>query len=498
MDAAAWALIVGSLMVLMALGGSALRHLPLSTAMLYLPVGIAIGPAWLALAAYDPIADAAVIEHLTEVVVVVSLFTVGLKLSVALDDRRWLLPIRLAVVSMLVTVGLIALVAMAIGLPVGAAVLLGAILAPTDPVLASDVQVSNPDDRDRLRIALTGEGGLNDGTAFPLVMLGLGLLGLHGIGEHGLRWFGIDVVWAVTAGLAVGALLGTLVGRLVLHLRRRHKTAVGYDDFLALGLIGLAYGTALAVHSYGFLAVFAAGVALRRVERQETLAGQPANGVASAAGAEAARLQRDPEADEERTAEARAGQPAARGEGGPAGNGEATGEPPTTPTVVGQALQVPQAPVAPENVATDPAFAPAFMAHAMLGSNEQIERIGEVASVVLLGSMLWTIDWARVPWWFVPVVFLLVRPVSVAIGLAGTGTPALQRRMTGWFGIRGIGSMYYLSYAITHGVEADLARTLAALTLVTVVASIVVHGVSVTPLMSRYERLRAAARARRG
>ena len=204
MEVAAWALIVGGLLVLMALGGSTLKHLPLSTAMLYLPVGLAIGPLWLGLARFDPIADAKLLEHLTEFVVVVSLFSVGLKLSVELDDRRWLLPLRLAVGSMVLTVGLIALAGVAMGLPVGAAVLLGAILAPTDPVLASDVQVADPEDRSRLRVALTGEGGLNDGTAFPFVMLGLGLLGLHPLGEWGVRWFLVDVVWAVCGGLVIG------------------------------------------------------------------------------------------------------------------------------------------------------------------------------------------------------------------------------------------------------------------------------------------------------
>ena len=125
----------------------------------------------------------------------------------------------------------------ALGLTLGAAILLGAILAPTDPVLASDVQLAHPHDRDRLRFTLTGEGGLNDGTAFPFVMLGLGLLGLHDLGPDGLRWLAVDVVWAVVVGLAIGFALGTLVGRLVVHLRSARREFTGADDFLALGLI---------------------------------------------------------------------------------------------------------------------------------------------------------------------------------------------------------------------------------------------------------------------
>lgn len=459
MEVAAWALMVGGVLVLMALSGSALKHLPLSTAMLYLPAGLAIGPLWAGLAQVDPIADARLLEHLTELVVVVSLFCAGLKLSLNLDDRRWLLPLRLALVSMVLTVGLIALAGMAMGLPLGAAVLLGAILAPTDPVLASDVQVSDPQDRSRLRVALTGEGGLNDGTAFPFVMLGLGLLGLHPLGDAGLRWWLLDVLWAVSGGLAIGAALGTLMGRLVLHLRVRHEQAVGYDDFLALGLIALSYGAALLAGTYGFLAVFAAGVALRRVERRFTQAVRDDDG--EPAGAP---------------------QP---------GVGQAvTPSRPPRPSLPPESPVPPVSPAPDDQVATHPVHAPGFMAHAMLGSTEQVERIGEVAAVVLLGVMLGTVDWSLVAWWFVPLLFLVIRPVSVAIGLAGSGVTRTQRRLIGWFGVRGIGSLYYLGYALTHGLDPTLADPLVAITLAAVVASIVAYGVSVTPLMERYEALR--------
>ena len=454
-NVAVWALIVGALLMTMALSGSALRHLPLSTAMFYLPVGYAVGPAGLGLLHVNLRADAPLLEHLAEAVVVVSLFSAGLKLSVALDDRTWLLPLRLASGSMVVTVLLLALLGLAIGLPLGAAVLLGAILAPTDPVLASDVQVSDPGDRSRLRVALTGEGGLNDGTAFPFVMLGLGLLQLHPLGDFGLRWLLLDVLWAVAGGLAIGAALGTLMGRLVLHLRLRYQQALGYDDFLALGLIALAYGLALLLMTYGFLAVFAAGVALRRVERQASRAAQAADVPASPAP--------DPRAD------AAAAAP---------------------PAVVAQALALPTPAAGPDEVATHPAHAPAFLAHALLGSSEQIERIGEVAAVVLVGVLVSGVDWSLVPWWFVPVLFLAVRPLAVALGLAGAPTVRPQRLLISWFGIRGIGSLYYLGYALNHGLDARLAPQFIALTLAAVVASIVAHGVSVTPLMARYERLR--------
>ncbi|HEX7889401.1 MAG TPA: sodium:proton antiporter [Ramlibacter sp.] len=433
MDFALWSVIVGLLLVLMALASTVLKRLPLSTAMLYLLVGLGVGPLALGLVSLDPRGSASMLERMAEVVVLLSLFTAGLKLSPGLRDQRWALPVRLALNSMVVTVALIALVAwLFLDLPPGACILLGAILAPTDPVLASEVQVQEPQDGDKLRFALTGEGGLNDGSAFPFVMLGLGLLGLHELGPFGWRWFAVDVLWATAAGLATGWGLGIAIGRLVLWLRRRHKEAVGLDDFLALGLIALSYGCALLLHAYGFLAVFAAGVALRRLEQRHSA------GEASAASVERAMV------DPDRTLA--------------------------------------------ERVAVDPEHAPAFMAQAVLGFNQHAERIGEVAIVIAIGALLWAVPWQHAAWWFVPLLLLVIRPVAVRLGLARSAVSRGQRWLIGWFGIRGVGSLYYLMYAVNHGLPAPLADRLTALTLSVVVTSIVIHGISVTPLMAAYER----------
>ena len=318
-------LLVGVLLVAVAMLASFVKRLPLSETMIYLAAGTFLGPLGLGLFSIDALAHAGLIERLAEIAVIVSLFTTGLKLRVPLRDRQWWIPFGLASGSMVLTVGMVTLVGVfGLGLPIGGAVLLGAILAPTDPVLASDVQLENVRDRNRLRFSLTGEAGLNDGTAFPFVMLGLGLCDLHPLGAWGWKWWAVDVVWAVCAGLAIGSLFGALIGQGVIYLRREHHEGVGRDEFLALGLIALSYGTALLAHAYGFLAVFAAGLALRAVERRHT--------------------------------------------------GK---EPPAEDLAVGAGLK-------PDEIATHPKKAPAHMAGAVLAFNEKMERIVEVALVLVI------------------------------------------------------------------------------------------------------------------
>lgn len=432
-------LIIGLLLIIMTMASSFLSRLPLSAAMLYLGVGIAIGPLGLGLLQIDTLENKVLLERVTEIAVLISLFTAGMKLELPLRDRRWRIPVQLATVSMIVTVGLItALGFYGLGLPLGAAVLLGAILAPTDPVLASDVQVSNPGDRDRLRFGLTGEGGLNDGTAFPFVMLGLGLLGLHELGEGGWRWWMVDVLWAITAGLGLGYLLGTLVGRAIIYLRVRHREALRSDEFIALGLIGLTYGVALLCHSYGFLAVFAAGLALRRIDEGK-----------SARPSEQAEI---PE------------------------------------SVSG---------LSPDEQAASGAEAPANMMNAVQRFNSQLESFVEVGIVLAVGVLLATVEFERDALWFVPVLFVLVRPLAVYMGLLGTRVKGSQRNLISWFGIRGIGSLYYLLYAINHGIQPVLTNRLLSMTLSVVVASVIAHGISVTPLMTHYEARKTAKKKQR-
>jgi NhaP-type Na+/H+ or K+/H+ antiporter len=425
---AAWFLITGALLIGFALFGTLLKRLPLTSSMFYLAVGALLGPWGAGLLEVDAIDEAGMLERLTEVAVVISLFTAGLKLRLPWSDGRWRVALLLSSVAMLLTIAGIAAVAMAAGMTLPVALLLGAILAPTDPVLASDVQVSHPHDAEPVRFSLTGEAGLNDGTAFPFVMLGLGLVGAHDLGAFGWRWWTFDLLWAVVAGLGVGVACGAGVARLVLYLRRVHKEAVGLDEFLALGLIALSYGIALLAGGYGFLAVFAAGLSTRRVEREHADATPP--------------------------------------------------------------KQVVQAGLSDVEQATNHDTAPAYMANAVLSFNEQLERLGELAVVVVVGAMLAQIESVGPGVALALVLFVAIRPLSTFLTLLPTRLVRSQQLFIAWFGVRGVGSIYYLAFALSHGLDGAFARQLADLTLVVVAMSIVLHGVSVTPLMQMYSARR--------
>lgn len=440
--------LLGLLLVVMTLTSSFIARVPLSSAILYLGVGVCIGPWGLELLKLDPIKDAGLIERLTEVAVLISLFTVGLKLELPLRDARWRIPLQLATVSMLITVGAITAVGVwLLNLPLGAAVLLGGILAPTDPVLASDVQVSDPQDRDRLRFGLTGEGGLNDGTAFPMVMLGLGLLSLHDLGDGGWRWWTVDVLWAVVGGVGIGFALGAVVGRAILYLRIRRREALGPDEFMVLGLIALAYGVAMLCHAYGFLAVFAAGLALRRV------AAQPLAQVAPGQVEDAEPAKKEQKAKDDAQA----------------------------------AERLPETPLIDE--------LPTYLMESVERFNAQLERLAEVAVVLVVGALLAVVDFGAEVLWFVPLLLFVIRPLAVYAGLVGVRMQRSQRRLIAWFGIRGIGSVYYLMYAITHDLHPVIAQRLLAITLAVILVSMLLHGVSVTPLMRGYEKRKEAKRA---
>jgi len=235
-----------------------------------------------------------------------------------------------------------------------------------------------------------------------------------------LRWFALDVVWAATAGIAIGWLCGKGVGHVVLYIRREFQEAVGLDDFQALGLIALTYGISLLAHANGFLAVLAAGLAMRHIEKL-TADNQPAG----------------------------------------------------TPKV------------AKSETVTHPATAPAHMVESVLSFNERFERLGELVVVLALGAILSTISFDDNGLWLALGLFLVIRPISVLVGLICARCSAHELKLMSWFVIRGIGSLYYLMYAIDAGIPTELTEKFVPLVLTVVAASIAAHGISATPLMKR-------------
>jgi NhaP-type Na+/H+ or K+/H+ antiporter len=411
-----WFVLVGVLLIAVALLGRFLDRLPVSLAIIYLLVGFALGPSGFDALELHPLRELEMLELVTEIALLIALFTVGIKMRVPVGDWRWILPLRLATLSLVLTIaGIAAAAHWGLGMAPGLALLLGAALAPTDPVLASDVQLRSQHDRDNLRFALTGEGGLNDGTAFPFIFLGLGLLGLHDIGTFGWRWGVLDLAWGTIGGLGIGFAIGAGVARGVRALRQWRQDAAIFDEFLLLGLIGLSYGVAQAAHTLGFLAVFAAGLALRRADDIH------------------------------------------------AGTDGSSHQSPLTPS--------------------------------MLGVNEQLERIVEVAVVLLVGAMISTGYWSLAGLALAALLFLVIRPLSVWLSVWGDAKGTAPRRLLGWFGIRGIGSVYYAVYAAAHDLRYGDAEELLSCVFTVVGASIVVHGVSASPLMELYQRRRARGRA---
>jgi NhaP-type Na+/H+ or K+/H+ antiporter len=147
-----------------------------------------------------------------------------------------------------------------------------------------------------------------------------------------------------------------------------------------------------------------------------------------------------------------------------------------------------------DEIAVHPEKAPAYLAEAVLAFNEKLERLLEVALVLAIGVMLSPETLSTRDLWFVPVLLLVVRPLAVVAGLAGAGVPRAHVAFLSWFGIRGIGSLYYLAHATGLGLPDDVARRLVSLTLWSIVVSVVVHGISVTPLMGWRAR-RSVARS---
>ncbi len=362
----------------------------------------------------DPVARRSVVEHATEICVLISLMGAGLAINRPFGRRRWASTWRLLGWTLPLTVVAVALAAHTVlGWPVVAALLLGAVLAPTDPVLASDVQVGEPvdseKDDDEVRFSLTSEAGLNDGLAFPLVYAAIAMAGASGVAWVG-EWAVTDLLYRCGAGVLCGLLTGKVLGALFFRAQVSDlRLAEHRDGFVALATTFLAYGLTELVHGYGFIAVFVTACTIRAAERAHGY-----NGV-------------------------------------------------------------------------------------LHGFIEQVERLFTAWLILLLGGFVATGGLAALTWRGVVVTLLLllvIRPLAGwAAALGGRAGPR-ERGVTAFFGIRGIGSLFYLAYALGQADFGVPEAELWAVVAFTVLASLILHGVTATPVMVRLDRLRErAARA---
>lgn len=435
-----WTMLTSAVLLLMALASSFVRDLPISTSMVYLLIGIVLGPVGFDVVSLDVTEHAGIVERVAEAAVVIALFIGGLKLRLGWRDPAWRAAVMLAGPIMIVCIAALAVVAhVVLGLPPAAALLLAAILAPTDPVLASAVSVSDADDCDRMRCGLSGEAGLNDGTAFPFVVLALGLAA-QGTGSWLVEWAALRVLWAIPAALLLGYALGKVVGRIAIALRTRQRDTTAPSDLLALALIGVAYVLADLIGAWGFLSVFAAGLGLRAAELHVVHESPHPDTVG-------------PDAPEE--------------------------HPPAEALVAAR--------VQPEAL-EQPAVAAGVLVSETLSFGDTVDRLVEVGMIVAIGVALAT-HWDPRALVIAAALFLAIRPLATRLLLSMTKTTTTaQRWLIGWFGIRGIGSLYYLGYALTHGAPSEDVDAVVGITISVIALSILVHGISSTPLLRRYER----------
>lgn len=386
----------------------ALKELPLSLAIICVLIGVGLFATGVLNFEPSPRTWDTVTEKLTEMVVIVALMGAGLKLDRPLGWRGWSSTWRLLAIAMPLTIGAIWWLGVhGLGFSLAMALLFAAALAPTDPVLAADVQTGPPrtGEDNEVRFGLTSEAGLNDGLAFPFVNLALVFAAaaaagsmLPEPGELGV-WFLRDVVWKIGAGVGVGWLVGRLLGWWTFHTPRVRLSGTG-DGLVALGATLTTYAVTELAHGYGFLAVFVAALTLRGAERDHEYHEQLHD------------------------------------------------------------------------------FA------------EQIERLLMMLVLVLFGGAIVTGLFAPLTWTDVGialVILFVVRPIAGFASLIGMRLPRRDRALMSFLGIRGIGTFYYLAYALNHGEFGDSERLWAVSGLI-VLLSIIIHGMTSTPLMRLIDR----------
>ncbi|MFM7349165.1 MAG: cation:proton antiporter [Erythrobacter sp.] len=347
---------------------------------------------------FDPVAAPEWWEILSEMAVIVALFATGMRLDAVRPYSRWKATARLLIVAMPLTIGAMLLIGLAAGLPIAAAILLGAVLAPTDPVLAGDVQVGPPTEGGEhpVRFALTAEAGLNDGLAFPFVYLAIAAIAGLTFTEA-LEWAAYDLAYRIVVGATAGAVVGWLLGQIVFRWPARNVLAQTGSGVLALAGVFVSYGATEFAHGYGFIACFVSGLVFRRAEAEHSFHSD---------------------------------------------------------------LHL-------FNLAIEHALTAVLLL--MTGA--------------ALGTYLHLIDWTHVG--IAASLIFVVRPLIGWAALAGTNLDPRERLVAAAFGVRGIGSIYYLAFAAGSAAAMPMVGELWPIVLVTIAMSAAVHGLTSGAALSR-------------
>ncbi|OCW58464.1 cation:proton antiporter [Hoeflea olei] len=333
-------------------------------------------------------------ELVSELTVIVALFGAGMRIDSLQTWNRWGPTARMLVLAMPLTILAVALLGIGlVGMTVAGAILLGAVLAPTDPVLASDVQVGPPHEgaESPVRFTLTTEAGLNDGFAFPFVYLGL-IVAAESLnpGAWAFDWVLRDIVYRITLGVAMGWIGGKALGYILFRVPRGAVLAETGSGVIALAGVLLCYGTTELIEGYGFIAVAVLGLTLRRVEEHHRF-------------------------------------------------------------------------------------------HRQLHDfSESIEHALTALLLIALGSVL-PVLFTDLTWTHFAVALLLIlviRPLSGWVSLIGTDLDRRERAVISVYGVRGIGSIYYLCYAGSH-IEFVNEEQLWSLIALVILMSTILHGFSV-------------------
>lgn len=398
---------LGALILLVSWAPIGLKRMPMSLAILCVSLGVAFFGFGLLDFRPDPRTWDTVTERLVELVVIVSLMGAGLKLDRPLSWRGWSSTWRLLGIAMPVTMlATVVLGVVGLGFSLAMAMLLAASIAPTDPVLASDVQVGPPrsGNEDEVRFGLTSEAGLNDALAFPFVHLAIlaaagGLSSMAAVGE----WLAIDVLWKLLAGGAMGYLIGRGFGFVIFH-SQLGLSRLG-DGLVALAATFITYAVTELVHGYGFMAVFVCGLTIRAWERNHDFHDE------------------------------------------------------------------------------------------MHHFAELVERLLMMLVLVLFGGALAQGLLSALTWTDMVIgltVVLVVRPLAGMLAMIGSAQPWRERSLLAFLGIRGVGTVYYIAYGINHGDFGNSERLWAIVGFI-IVSSIVIHGISASPLLLRMGQTGGAA-----